>query len=119
LLEHPNVIWLNEIIDDPKKDKLYLVTEWYSKGSLGDLVASKNKKVGLAPSTARNYLVDMLKALHYCHNVVMAPAKVIHRDIKPDNIMINHNNDAILIDFGVSAIVDHQEDNTIGNNMGS
>jgi hypothetical protein len=36
------VIWLDEIIDDPKKDKLYVVTEWYSKGSLGDLVASKN-----------------------------------------------------------------------------
>ena len=42
LLEHPNVIWLDEIIDDPKKDWLYVVTEWYSRGSLGDLV--KNKK---------------------------------------------------------------------------
>ena len=83
---------------------LYVVTEWYSKGSLGDLVNSKNK--GLAPSSARNYLIDMLKALHYCHNVVMAPKKVIHRDIKPDNIMINHNNEAVLIDFGVSALVD-------------
>jgi serine/threonine protein kinase len=106
LLEHPNVIWLNEIIDDPKKDKLYVVTEWYSKGSLGDLVASKNKKSGLAPSAALNYLIDMVKALHYCHNVVMAPSKVIHRDIKPDNIMINHNNEAVLIDFGVSALVE-------------
>jgi serine/threonine protein kinase len=27
MLEHPNVIWLHEIIDDPKKDKIYLVTE--------------------------------------------------------------------------------------------
>ena len=36
MMEHPNVIWLNEIIDDPKKDKLYVVTEWYTKGSLGD-----------------------------------------------------------------------------------
>ena len=116
LLEHPNVIWLNEIIDDPKKDKLYVVTEWYSKGSLGDLVASKNKKVGLAPSAALNYLRDMLKALYYCHNVVMAPAKVIHRDIKPDNIMINHNNEAVLIDFGVSALV---EEDAMQTNMGS
>jgi serine/threonine protein kinase len=37
-LEHPNIIWLYEIIDDPKKDSIYLVQEWYSKGSLGDLV---------------------------------------------------------------------------------
>jgi len=52
----------------------------------------------------RLYMIDMLKALHYCHKVI----KVIHRDIKPDNIMINHNKEAVLIDFGVSALVDKQ-----------
>jgi serine/threonine protein kinase len=51
----------------------------------------------------RFYFIDMLKALHYCHVV----AKVIHRDIKPDNIMLNHNDEAVLIDFGVSEIVDN------------
>lgn len=61
---------------------------------------------------ARLYFIDMLKALYYCHKTV----KVIHRDIKPDNIMINHNNEAILIDFGVSAIVDHQKDDSISSN---
>jgi serine/threonine protein kinase len=51
----------------------------------------------------------MLKALHYCHEIV----KVIHRDIKPDNIMINHNSEAVLIDFGVSALLeDKKEDPT-------
>lgn len=57
----------------------------------------------------------MLKALYYCHKVV----KVIHRDIKPDNIMINHNNEAVLIDFGVSAIVEDQENDALGENRGS
>jgi serine/threonine protein kinase len=33
-LNHPNIIWLQEIINDPKKDKLYLVTDWYKNGSL-------------------------------------------------------------------------------------
>jgi serine/threonine-protein kinase len=47
----------------------------------------------------------MLKALHYCHNVI----QVIHRDIKPENIMINHNKEAVLIDFGISFLVDQQE----------
>lgn len=55
----------------------------------------------------RLYFIDMLKALSYCHKV----ANVIHRDIKPDNIMINYNNEAVLIDFGVSALV--EEDNDI------
>ena len=57
----------------------------------------------------------MLKALYYCHKVV----KVIHRDIKPDNIMINHNNDAVLIDFGVSALIDQTEDDCMNQNMGT
>ena len=114
-------MFLYEIIDDPNKNDLYLVTEYYKSGSLFDKVAEKNVKtfihnegckcdgrtqdmitVGLDEYSARVYFVDMLKALYYCHNVI----KVIHRDIKPDNIMINHNNVAVLIDFGVSALVD-------------
>jgi len=70
---------------------------------------------GLKQSQVRLYFIDMLKALYYCHKII----KVIHRDIKPDNIMINHNNEAVLIDFGVSALVENQEDDTIKSNMGS
>ena len=57
----------------------------------------------------RLYFIDMLKALYYCHNV----AKVIQRDIKPANIVINHNDEAILIDFGVSCFF--QKDDTLDN----
>lgn len=71
--------------------------------------------MGLPLNQVRLYLVDMLKALHYCHKI----AKVIHRDIKPDNIMLNHNEEAVLIDFGVSAIVEGHADDTLYSNMGS
>lgn len=64
---------------------------------------------------ARLYLIDMIKALHYCHRVI----KVIHRDIKPDNIMINHNQEAVLIDFGVSALVETENDDTLKSAMGT
>jgi serine/threonine protein kinase len=44
-LEHPNIIWLLEIIDDPLKDDyIYLVTEYHSRGSLGDLIKKLNTK---------------------------------------------------------------------------
>jgi serine/threonine protein kinase len=35
-LNHPNILWLNEIIDDPDNDFVYLITNFCSKGSLGD-----------------------------------------------------------------------------------
>lgn len=72
------------------------------------------KFVGLKEKQVRLYFIDMLKALYYCHKVV----NVIHRDIKPDNIMINYNNEAVLIDFGVSAIVDGEND-ALEENRGS
>ena len=129
-LDHPNVIWLEEIIDDPKKDSIYLATEYHSKGSLGDKVSRINeayrkkclergqtnvKKVGLNQKGVLLYFIDMLKALYYCHKII----KVIHRDIKPDNIMINHNNEAVLIDFGVCELVDQQDDDFLTKKKGS
>jgi len=115
-LEHPNIIYLHEIIDDPSKDSIHVITQYHSKGSLADRLEKRNEKFALAnlkyqrsgrtqlchfqginSSEARLYFIDMLKALHYCHTVI----KVIHRDIKPENIMLNHNNEAVLIDFGV------------------
>jgi serine/threonine protein kinase len=53
----------------------------------------------------RNYLIDMLKALHYCHKII----GVVHRDIKPDNIMLNKTGEAVLIDFGISATYSLQD----------
>ena len=50
-LDHPNIIWLHEIIDDLKSNHIYLVTTWHSRGTIEDLVKSKNNniysKVGL------------------------------------------------------------------------
>ena len=42
-LEHPNIIWLHEIIDDPKRDYIYFVTEFHTRGSLGDMVEKMNE----------------------------------------------------------------------------
>ena len=51
----------------------------------------------------------MLKALHYCHKVI----GVVHRDIKPDNIMINKTGEAVLIDFGISTTFSLEDDNNV------
>ena len=42
LMEHPNVIFLHEVIDDPDNDYLYLATDFYSAGSVGDRLKKIN-----------------------------------------------------------------------------
>jgi serine/threonine protein kinase len=43
-LEHPNILYLHEIIDDPSKDNIFLITQYHSKGSLADVLERKNFK---------------------------------------------------------------------------
>lgn len=95
------------------------MTEYHSNGSIRDILNKMNakyaynnlncmkkgkhneiKSVGIPFNQARKHFIEMLKAIYYCHNV----AKVIHREIKPDNIMINHNQEAVLMYFGFSFI---------------
>ena len=42
-LEHPNTVYLREVIDDPKGD-IFIVTDYYSRGSLGDKMKEINKE---------------------------------------------------------------------------
>ena len=48
----------------------------------------------------------MISALEYCHEC----ANIVHRDIKPENILIDENDSARLADFGVSQILEKDED---------
>jgi serine/threonine protein kinase len=43
-LNHPNVVWLHEIIDDPSDGNIYIVTEYYTQGSIGDQLKKINQK---------------------------------------------------------------------------
>jgi serine/threonine-protein kinase GIN4 len=44
-------------------------------------------------------MLQVVKALLYCHT-----QGILHRDIRPENIMINHKNEVKLIDFGFSTL---------------
>ena len=98
-LDHPNVLSLIEIIDDPSLNKLYIVTELVRNGNLGEMIVKKGGK--LENDTMRKYFRDLICALEYTHDC----AGVIHRDIKPENILIDSEDRAKLADFGVSYVM--------------
>ena len=93
-LDHPNVLRTYEIMDDPQCDKLYIVTEFITQGSLADKLEKRN----LTDDELWRYIRDLLKALEYLHRC----AGVAHRDIKPDNILLDDTDRVKIADFGLS-----------------
>ncbi|KAG0280527.1 hypothetical protein BGZ95_009763 [Linnemannia exigua] len=78
------------------KEYLYLVMEYLNGG---DCMALIKAIVRLPEDWARNYLAEVVLGLEYLHN-----AGVVHRDLKPDNLLIDQNGHLKLTDFGLSRI---------------
>jgi len=103
---------LYEIIDDSSSNKLYIVTDLVTNGSLEERLSTKS----LSEDQMRKYFRNLISALEYCHEC----AGVIHRDIKPENILIDEQDKAKLADFGVSFMMKDGDDKlttTAGSNF--
>ncbi|XP_015782683.1 traf2 and NCK-interacting protein kinase isoform X3 [Tetranychus urticae] len=87
-----------------KDDKLWLVMEYCGAGSVTDLVKSTKGK-SLKEDWIAYICREILRGLSHLH-----ANKIIHRDIKGQNVLLTDNADVKLVDFGVSA----QLDKTIG-----
>uniref|UniRef100_H2Z8H0 non-specific serine/threonine protein kinase n=1 Tax=Ciona savignyi TaxID=51511 RepID=H2Z8H0_CIOSA len=85
-------------------DQLWLVMEFCGAGSVTDLVKA-TKGNSLKEDWIAYICREILKGLQHLHK-----HKVIHRDIKGQNVLLTENADVKLVDFGVSA----QLDKTIG-----
>mmetsp|Transcript_5702 Transcript_5702/g.7974 ORF Transcript_5702/g.7974 Transcript_5702/m.7974 type:complete len:872 (-) Transcript_5702:25-2640(-) len=79
------------------KNNLYLVMEFCGGGDLYSLL---DKFGGLDEKVARFYIAELIVALEYLHKM-----QIIHRDIKPDNVLIASNGHIKLTDFGLSKVV--------------
>lgn len=90
--KHRNIAELYDVIDEP--DNVCLVTEYAVGGSLTKLMFAGK----IADNVIHKLFVELIGALEYLHTTL----HVIHRDIKPDNLMFGKNMDLKLIDFGFS-----------------
>lgn len=81
-------------------DKLWLVMEYCGAGSVTDLVKS-TKTLSLREEWIAYICREICRGLSHLH-----ASKIIHRDIKGQNVLLTDNADVKLVDFGVSARLD-------------
>lgn len=89
-LHHPNIVEIIDVFDE--NNTSYMVMTYIEGRSLQSIVESRGK---LPYPEAVNYIAQITNAVGYIHE-----RHILHRDIKPDNIMITADYKAILIDFG-------------------
>lgn len=96
-LSHPNIV---KVLDYGEYESTpYLVMEFISGGAL------KSKMGRPIPyAEAATMLVPIARALQHAHQ-----QKIVHRDVKPENILINDSGQPMLSDFGILKLVDVEE----------
>ena len=101
-LEHPNIVRALEIGNDGHIS--YLVYELIEGVSLGERIEKRGK---LPEGDAIRIVTQIAQALHYAHL-----RNVIHRDVKPDNILVLPDGRAKLTDFGLAKDYNNDQDLT-------
>eukprot|EP01119_Soliformovum_irregulare_P013084 TRINITY_DN3455_c0_g1_i4.p1 TRINITY_DN3455_c0_g1~~TRINITY_DN3455_c0_g1_i4.p1 ORF type:complete len:280 (-),score=34.62 TRINITY_DN3455_c0_g1_i4:777-1616(-) len=95
-IHHRNCVVLVDFFASEEKEKLYIVSEYVGGGSVHDLCEKAPHKQ-LPIAQARYYFLQLLDALEYIHSL-----NVIHRDVKPDNMLLTVNGTLKLSDYGVA-----------------
>ncbi len=107
-LRHQNII---KIIDVFKENgTAYYVMPYMSNGSLKDLVNNNGR---LQENVALRYTRNVAQALKYMHE-----KRLCHFDVKPANIVIDTDGNAVLIDFGISKHYDENGEETSSTPVG-
>ena len=94
-LSHPGIVRVTDVIYD-ENDTSYYVMDYVGGQSLNDLLEQR----GVLPEAeAVDYVCQVLEALRVVH-----ANRMLHLDVKPNNIMLNAQGRVVLIDFGASKI---------------
>ena len=97
-LNHPNIVhFINYHIDEA--GSIYLIMEYADGHSLEDYI--KNVSGLIVEEKICSFFEPLLDAFEYAHE-----HKIIHKDIKPSNIIITNEGTPKILDFGIAALLD-------------
>ncbi len=98
-LRNPYIVRFLDFGKHPSDDLFFLIMEYAPQGNLRDL-HPRGSKVPL--STIVTYVKQVAHALQHAHD-----EQLIHCDIKPENMLVTHNGNIIISDFGLATIARH------------
>jgi serine/threonine protein kinase len=90
LVSHPNIVKLYQVMET--KSMLYLVSEYAPNGEIFEYIARHGR---MSEGLARRKFHQMVAAVEYCHS-----RRVVHRDLKLENILVDDNLNLKIADFG-------------------
>ena len=93
-LKHENIVSLHDVIHT--ENKLMLVFEFMDK-DLKKYMDSRGDRGALDPYTIKSFMHQLLQGIAFCHE-----NRVLHRDLKPQNLLINNKGQLKLADFGLA-----------------
>lgn len=108
-INHPHVLRVMDIGQEGLRD--YIVMDLLTHGSVADRVTREGP---MSPAEAVSRTLEILSALAAAHG-----QGVVHRDVKPQNILIADDGSAILADFGIALIEEGDRRTRTGVAMGS
>lgn len=109
-LEHPNIMPVYELEQRDEKGRPYYTMKFLRGDTLQDRIKAyhRKKKRGKAEP------IDLVKLLNFfidiCNAIAYAAARgVVHRDLKPQNVMIGDFGEVIVLDWGLAKKIENQE----------
>ena len=100
-IRHPNLIAVHDAGKNPQNGLYYIVMDYVSGGSVRDLL---KKTPRIPPSRALEIITQVADAL-----TAACAHRMVHRDIKPDNIMFAADGSVKLADLGIAKSTDEQD----------
>jgi serine/threonine protein kinase len=112
-LRHPNIVQVYDF--DVEDEIVYMVMEFINGGSLKDRMQSSTKRQGYLPlPEVADVTRQVDRALDYAHK-----RGLVHRDVKPSNILLDQDGDAYLTDFGIVRIMSDTQFTSTGALIGT
>lgn len=112
-LRHPNIVQVHDF--DIQDEIIFMVMDFIDGSNLQErLVALDKKGERLSIKQIGSVINDVAAALDYAHSKGM-----LHRDVKPSNILLDSNGKAYLTDFGIARILSDQKLTATGTLIGT